>query len=230
MDHLLYHSLSALSIGLISFHSYKYIGKEYRKKSLRYPIALSIWVLLLMGISSTGFYYNQDLPPRFVVFGIVPSFLILSSFSFSKSGNILLKTVPIHLPILFQSFRIFVELLILKTYLDGYTPEIVTFKGYNYEFYFGISALIIGVLYAKNKLSPSVIKIWNYLGLTLLAIIIFLFFSSAFAYESVWNSTIPLVSKEIYEAPYLFIATIYMPLAVWMHIFSIRQIGAKKKR
>lgn len=230
MDNLLYYSFSAAIISIITFGAYNFLENGSKTKSFRFPIAFIIWQVTLGLIASTNFFESFDLPPRFVLFGIVPSFIILALFSYSKSTKSLIQNIPLQLPIFFQSFRIFVELLILKAFLDGYAPVSTTFQGYNYEFYFGISAIIVGFSVLKLKLNYTILLLWNILGLIMLGIIVFIFASSGYAHQAIWDSPIPLVKMELFHMPHLSIATLYMPLAVWMHIFSIRQIRAKKKR
>lgn len=230
MDQLTYYSFSSIIILIITAAAFKYIEPSNNKTVFRFPVIIILWQAIVYLLSINGIYESFELPPNLVLFGILPIFIILAIVSYSKSVKKLINTVPIHIPILFQSFRIFVELLILKGFIDGFAPIAVTFKGYNYEFYFGISAILIGVLYLKYKFNPSILLLWNLIGLIMLGIIVFLFFSCGFAHQSIWNSPTPTIGTELMHMPYLSIATLYMPLAVWMHIFSIRQIRAKKKR
>ena len=104
----------------------------------------------------------------------------------------------------------------------------VTMIGYNYEFYFGIIALIMGLLVWKKRASKGLIILWNIWGLFMLAFIVGLFFTSGFAWDSVWGATEPMIKADLLQMPSLSIATLYMPLAVWMHIFSIRQMRKLK--
>ena len=127
----------------------------------------------------------------------------------------------------FQSFRIIVELLIFWTYLKGWGPKEATMIGYNYEFYFGALALIVGFLVWKGKVSNKPLLGWNLLGLFMLAFIVGIFITSAFAYDTFWGNSERMVSDKMFQMPVMAIATLYMPLAVWTHIFSIRQIRLK---
>lgn len=227
MVSLIFHLFSAALILLISSVAYQL--SHNKKKVFTFPLTLLLWLIAVYFIGETDFYVNYDLPPRFVIFGIVPSFLLLAFLTLSKSSKKLLLKVPLHYPIYFQSFRIIVELLIFWTYINGIAPKAATFLGYNYEFYFGISAIIVGTLVLRKKITLPALKIWNILGLCMLAFIVGIFFTSVFAYDTFWGESSRTVADAMLKMPYISIAILYMPLAVWMHIFSLQQIKMKQK-
>lgn len=227
MPTIIYHFFSITLITVITTVAYRYSNNK--KKVMLFPTASILWLFTVYIIGETNFYINFDFPPRFVIFGILPSFLLLASFTFSTSGRNLMNTIPIHFPIFFQSFRIIVELLILWCYFEGIGPKAATFMGYNYEFYFGISALLVGVLAFKKRLKSIHLLLWNSIGLFMLAFIVGIFFTSVFAHETIWGSPTRTVSDLFMKMPYISIAVFYMPLAVWMHIFSIQQVKILRK-
>lgn len=220
---LTFYAFSAIVIAVISLAIWELSPTKTRNKTLLFPITIFLFQLTIGLIGETGFYINYSLPPPFVYAGILPAFVLLASFSFSKTGKLLLKSIPLHYPILFQSFRIIVELLIFWTYLKGWGPKEATMIGYNYEFYFGILALIVGFLTWRGKLSKKLLIGWNVFGLLMLAFIVGIFITSAFAYDTFWGNSDRMVTDEMFQMPVMAIATLYMPLAVWTHIFSIRQ-------
>lgn len=220
MDSIIYYSFSGLITFFISIVSIKYLKN---KKAFLFLVAILLWQLVVGLVADTGFYYDLTLPPKLVIAGIIPTFVLLGAFFLSKSSTTLQESIPKHIPIFFQSFRIIVELLILKIYLDGFGPIEATFQGYNYEFYFGFSALIIGILSLKGIIGKKIIVAWNVFGLGMLAFIVGIFFTTAFAHESFWGVKTEMVKEPFFYMPYLSIATFYMPVAVWMHIFSLKQ-------
>lgn len=228
MTSLIFYSFSAAITLIVSLFAFLKAPKNHKIKTLRFPGIILLFQVAVGWLGSIGVYESFDLPPMLVVFGILPAFIILAFISFSKTVKALLPTVPIHYPILFQSFRIIVELLILLSFTQGLGPIEITFQGYNYEFYFGITALIIGLVAWKKSIPNKILIAWNVFGLIMLAIIVGLFFTCGFMHEAVWGSKEPMIKAGLLHMPYLSIATFYMPIAVWMHIFSIRQLRAKK--
>jgi hypothetical protein len=221
MDSVLYYSFSALIIITLSTIAYRFTDKD--KKTLLFPVILIAWQLVVGSIGSTGFYENFTLPPNLVYTGIIPTFIILGLFFLSNTSKQLSLSIPKHIPILFQSFRIIVELLIFKVFLSGLVPIESTFQGYNYEFYFGFSALFIGYLSWRKFLNNKIILAWNVLGLFMLAFIVGIFITSGLAYKEFWGRETKMIQDAFLHMPYLSIATFYMPIAVWIHIFSIKQ-------
>lgn len=223
MESAIFYSFSIIIIALITFTIHQYLPPEKKNKSFLFPIVLIATHVIIAVLGENEFYIDFNMPPRFAYAGILPMFLILSRFVFSKIAKLLIEKVPTHFPVLFQSFRIVVELLIYWAFLHGFAPKEATMLGYNYEFYFGVLTIIIGVLVWKKKVAPRFIIAWNILGLAMLAIIIVIFFTSAFAYDTVWEYDHPIIDNHMLKPPYMAIPTLYMPLAVWMHIFSIKQ-------
>jgi len=221
MDSILYYSFSVLIIATISILAFLFSGKN--KKTFLIPVIFIAWQLVIGLIGSTGFYEDFTIPPNLIYAGILPTFIILGFLFLSKTSKALSVSLPKHIPILFQSFRIVVELLILKIYLDGMGPIEATFKGYNYEFYFGFSALIVGLLVWRGMLSKKIIIAWNIIGIGMLTFIVGIFITSAFAYQEFWERDTRMIQDAFLHMPYLSIATFYMPIAVWMHIFSLKQ-------
>ena len=115
----LFYSFSAVIILLITFFAWKHAKPESKGKVFLFPITFLVFQIVIAIVGETGFYINFDLPPRMVYAGIVPSFILLALFSFSKTGKSLVQNIPIHQPVIFQSFRIIVELFIYWTFILG---------------------------------------------------------------------------------------------------------------
>ena len=224
MVSIAFYFFSAIIICLVTFVFLIFSPLEKRQRLFWFPFAILIFQLLIAIIGSTGFYIDFNVPPRLLYAGIIPSFILLATFSFSRTGNYFVQSIPVHLPIFFQSFRILVELFIYWVFLIGWGPEEATMMGYNYEFYFGITAIFFGIFVLKNKASKGLIIAWNVLGIIMLIVIVGIFFTSALAWDTFWKKSIPMISNEMLQMPAMSIATLYMPLAFWSHIFSIRQM------
>ena len=87
----------------------------------------------------------------------------------------------------------------------------------------------MGYLMWKRKLSGKILLVWNLIGLIMLGFIVGIFFTASIAWDTFWGKEAPMMSNEMMKMPAPSIATLYMPLAVWMHIFSIRQLCKQKK-
>lgn len=200
-----------------------YNTQEKRKLIRGYTLFIALWIGYVSTLAATGFLADFSLPPKFVLFVVVPAFVVIGTFFSIKRFKNIISFFPIVLPVYYQSFRIVVELLIWGIYKEGMVPELVTFEGRNMDILVGLSAPVVGYLaYHVKWLSHKVVIIWNVCGLLILANIVFIFIS-LIVKPSIWGfDDIPL-TLDFPKLPYVYIAGAFMPTAVFMHIFSIRK-------
>ena len=114
-------------------------------------IILLTWVVLLTALSYKGFFADfSKLPPRPVLALFIPLPFVLL-FAFLKTGTKLLQLIPAQWLVIMQSFRIFVEVLILFAFLANKLPIQMSFEGRNFDVLTGILALPAGYLLIKKK-------------------------------------------------------------------------------
>lgn len=194
-----------------------------RNKVFKVLFLILAWIGYQFMLSVSGLLSDLGLPPRVPLLIIVPSFIFTGIFLYKNRKHSLLDHIPLHWLVFFQSFRIFVELLIWGNFKKGFIPVQTTFEGWNFELEFAITALIIGFLFLKKKVSQKIILLWNYLGLAMLAIIVAIFMTSLYT-PSLWGSETTEITAEFAKFPYLLIASFFMPLAVFVHVLSIVKI------
>lgn len=183
----------------------------------------TVWVAYVMVISGSGFLADFSLPPKMVLFVVFPALLFIAVFFSIKKTKAIIDAFPIALPVYFQTFRIFVELLIWGLYQEGVGPELATYEGRNFDILAGITAPVVGYLaYNKNVLSQRAVLIWNFACLALLANIVFIFISLVVR-PQLWGFEQVPISTDFTKPPYIFIAAVFMPSAVFMHVMSIRK-------
>lgn len=191
-------------------------------------LALFVWQIFIFRLSSTDFLKSYDFPPRFAIAFIIPSFIFTGIFLYRSRNKNWIKSIPEQWIIYFQSFRILVEILFVFSVVQGIFNYQVTIEGYNFDMIFAFTAPIIAFLvYNKNVLSRKILIVWNYLGLSVLASVIFLFLTSVYKPE-IYGSELPLLPLESMTYPYVLIAGFLMPAAVLLHILSILQLKEEK--
>lgn len=187
-------------------------------------LSLLLWHIFIFAISQTELLMTYSLPPRLVMFFILPSFIFTGVFFYRNKNREWISNVPEHWLILFQSYRILIETLFYYSVLEGILNEEVTIHGYNYDMLYGATALVIGFYLMKNRSKGRKLALyWNYLGLAVIASIIALFFMSLYN-PSVFGSNEPLIPLVAMEFPYVLVASFLMPAAVFLHIWSIVQL------
>lgn len=218
-----------MSIIVVCIYNYglKKIGhsKAVVQKRIMYVIlGFLIWFVYVFMIAKSGVLKNFSLPPRFPVFTIFPLFAFTGIVLYKNRKSRMFSVIPASWSIYFQSFRILVETLFVYTVAKGFLHPEVTIEGYNFDMIFAITAPIIGYfVFNINKLPKIVALYWNYLGLAVLFSIIVVFMTTIF-FPSVWGSETSLAPPEMVDFPYILVAAFLMPLAVFVHVFSIIQL------
>ncbi len=145
---------------------------ESRQQTLRWTgIALAVvaaWLGISTLIAESGILREFDRrPPPFVLlaFGFTLATAVLA---FSPLGTRLVTGTAIKWLILFQAFRIPVELWLHRLYEEGVVPVQMTYSGRNFDIISGILALVLGVWALKSRPPRRAIWLFNIAGLMLL--------------------------------------------------------------
>ena len=214
-------------IGKYAIDSTSESPSEAKKLKTRLAASLGGWQVYLFGIASTGILQNYSPPPRFVIFLVLPAFIFTGIFLSRNKDKRWVQAIPRSWAVYYQTFRILIESLFVFSVAAGTLHYHVTIEGYNFDMIFAFTAPIVGFLVFGRKLLPEVVvKAWNYLGLAVIASIIFLFLTTAMLPE-MYGSTEPLLPKEFGMYPYVVVPGFLMPSAVFMHVFSLVQLSKK---
>lgn len=183
-------------------------------------LGLVLWIVYLIILEQSGVLKDFGLPPRIPLLVVIPAIaliILLVNHKFMKGA---LENTPLYIPIALQSFRIFVELLIYATYLNGIFPQRATFAGLNYGILVGISAIFIATAAYKGVIKARGIVIWNLASLCILSV-------TVYAFISIYYFTDFAASGQGYkfvEFPYLLLTSVLLPIAIFLHAFSIKQV------
>ena len=208
-------SFIAATMLLLLFRSY-----TISKVAVWLSAGLLCWVLYLILLNQTGALRNFELPPRIPLMVVIPATLLIILIVNRKFMKKALETIPLYLPIALQSFRIFVELLIYATYQKGIFPQRATFEGLNFDILVGISAIFISIAAFKGFIKNRGMLIWNLTSMCILLLTVYSFISTY--YFSDFSSS--GIGYQFVEFPYLLLASVLLPTAVFLHVFSIKQV------
>lgn len=187
-------------------------------------IGIAAWLVYILVLGASGVLRDFSLPPRIPLLLVIPAFGIISWIFLTGLHRPLLTAVPRWLPMVFQSFRIWVEFLLLGVHLKGFATAEPTMAGYNFDILVPISGLILAFLVYKQKvLSEKWVLAWNIMGLCILASVVFIFITLG-VFPAIWGYETTTVSLEFGDMPYPLVAGFFMPVAVMVHLFSIGQV------
>lgn len=196
---------------------------EQRNIIKRVIVALLLWMVVLSGLSLSGFFLNFDtIPPRFVVIIAIPLVTLIWALLISKTTKQILQLVPAQAIINLQVFRVIVEILLWMLFIQNLLPIQMTFEGLNFDILAGITAPLIAYFgIVKNKWPSRLIIVWNMVSLGLLlniVIIAILSFPTTFRYFM--NEPANAI---VATFPFVWLPGFLVPLAYGLHFLSIRK-------
>jgi hypothetical protein len=207
--------LIVLSVG-------RYLGALAGRVALA---GLGGWLVYVGTLSALGVVGNPALRPPGVLYIVVPVIAFVALFAArSKRGGAVAAALPIWLLMGAQVFRVGVELGLHQLWHLGLVPRLMTYEGGNVDIFIGLSAPLVAWLSTSGRLRPRAAIAWNALGLLALANIIARSALTAPGALQFIHSEVPNLA--IGTFPYTFIAGFFAPLAVLLHVLSIRHLRA----
>ena len=188
------------------------------------------WIFLQIIITRMDVYNSSmnSLPPKIVLFGILPTFVVIIGLFFSRKGRNLMDQLPLEKLHFVHILRIPVEIVLYFLFVSKAIPEIMTFEGYNFDILAGISAPIVAYFgIHKGKFNRKALLIWNFLCLALLFNIILI---ALFSVQSpLQKLAFDQPNIAIMYYPYSCLPTFIVPVVLFCHLVSIRQLLFPKK-
>lgn len=222
MLEIAYYALSIIVFAIVVFGYRKHlkdIGSSTKSATVL-AIILGSWLTYLTVLSYSEALHSFELPPRFPLLVFIPVILLSIIFWIRNKNNRDVLSIPITWTVHFQSFRIFVELILLYTFYAGIIPKSATFEGLNFDVLMGISAPFMGYFVFKFNRSRFLQYAWNLLGILMILFVGFIIATSMYA-PTIWESQTPIVSMDFVSMPYLLIAGFLAPMGIFMHIVSL---------
>lgn len=202
------------------------IKKKFNK---RFFSAIISWIVLisLLSLSGVSSQFNK-MPPPFIIVLLLP----LICLPFLLRSPLMMRVVnriPMSYLIVLQTFRIPVEIFLWLLFLENLAPVQMTFEGRNLDILVGITAPIAALLFFKsNGFRKWAALLWNIVGLILLINIVSVaLLSTPTPIRIFMNEPANTI---VAKFPIIFLPGILVPLAYYLHAFSIKQILSKTKR
>jgi hypothetical protein len=170
--------------------------------------------------------YNSNtnsFPPKILLFGILPAMITIVILFATKKGLQVIDSFPLVNITYLNIVRIPVELVLFWLFLNKAVPQLMTFEGRNFDILAGITAPIIAYFSLKKvKLSRNVVLVWNIICLGLLINIVVNGFLSAPSPLQQLAFDQPNIA--ILNFPFSWLPTFIVPLVLFGHLVSIRQL------
>ena len=116
-----------------------------------------------------------------------------------------------------------VEIVLLELFFYNAIPKIMTFEGWNFDILAGISALFVYYFgFIQKRISYRMMLVWNIVALGLLVTIVLIAALSMPSPIQSFGFTQPNIA--IFFFPYVWLPSFVVPVVLFSHIVSIRQI------
>lgn len=193
------------------------------KKSTTTLLVLFAWVILQTVLALNLFYTKTAaLPPRILFLGVPPLIIIVLLF-LTKGGKQFIDSLNIRYLTILHVIRIPVEIVLFWLFLNKVIPQLMTFEGRNFDIIAGITAPVVfyfGVI--KNKLSKTILLLWNFICLGLLINIVV---NAVLSVPSaIQQFALEQPNIAILYFPFNLLPAVVVPLVLFSHLAAIRQL------
>ncbi len=201
------------------------IPKAQKKVRIR-VLGISVLWLALQALLSRSVYSSQleTLPPKIVLFGILPAFLLIAIAFFTKAGRRIIDQLSIPALLLIHVVRIPVETGLDWLCREGAVPKIMTFRGANFDILAGITAPLMLLYFGwKKKAGKPVLLVWNTLATALLLTIVILAALSVPTPLQQFGFEQPNIA--ILHFPVSWLPTFIVPAVLFSHLALFRRLS-----
>jgi hypothetical protein len=204
------------------------LGFYAASKSKTFLIFSIFWILIQSILGFSGFYRNINLvPPRIMLFGLLPILLIFASTFLSIRGKNFVDSIDLKLITYCHTIRLPIEIILTLLYHKGLMSVLVTFEGTNFDVLSGISAPIIAFfVFRKKTVHHRILLLWNFICLILLLNVIVTAVLSTPSPMQLLSLAQPNVA--ILTFPFNLLPSFIAPLMLYSHLIAIRKILIKK--
>ncbi len=215
---------TVLAVALF-YRAFAQISASVANKML---IGLGVWIVLQGILAVTGFYLKTDtMPPRFGL-AILPPFLTIVYLLVSKTGQNFVDKLPLKELTSLNVCRIPVEIVLLWLFQSQQVPQSMTFEGRNFDILSGLTALPMAwYAFQNGEIKRTPLLIWNIVCLALVVNVVTIGILSAPTVFQKLSFDQPNIG--ILKFPFGWLASVIVPIVIFSHLVSIRQLLKKMK-
>jgi hypothetical protein len=197
-----------------------------RRAAFRVLAGLSVWFIYVGLLGYFGVVKNTAMRPPGITFVVVPVLVFLIFFIVRSSASARVALAfPLWIILGTQCFRIGVELFIHQVWIAGLVPKMLTFEGANVDIYVGASAPLIAWLSTRGRLGIRLALAWNVMGLLALTNVVTRAVLTSPGPFNLIHAEVPNLMFGTF--PFMYIPGFFVPLAVVLHVLSIRAISSR---
>jgi hypothetical protein len=182
-------------------------------------LALLVWLGVTAAVSASGVLEAPVIPPR-ALFFMVGTLVAAVVFACSRAGMRLAMGLPVAALVGFHAFRLPLELVLHRWWIEGVVPVQMTYTGRNLDIVTGILALVVGLWLWRRGPSRPLVWLFNLVGFALLVnVATIAVLSSPVPFRSFMNDPAVLL---VFHAPYGWIVPMCVAPALAGHLVLFR--------
>ncbi len=196
---------------------------DARALTFRVGLGIGAWLGLLALVARSGALANFEArPPR--MFFVLGGALALFTYATTRPVVArLLEAAPRAWLVGLQSMRVPIELGLFGLYAAGRLPRHLTLEGRNFDVLVGLSAPLVALALSRGRLGRRGLVAWHVASLALLVNIVGMAITTMpgplhLAWPGVSNTIIA-------EWPFVWLPGFLVPVALFGHVLSLRQLA-----
>jgi hypothetical protein len=162
---------------------------KVRHDAVRAAVLVAAYLAATAGVTASGVLARPGPPPALIIFFAVSN-LTAVGVALSPLGARFARHLPLWALLGFHSFRLPLELVLHRWYLEGVLPVQMTYEGLNFDIVSGLGGLVLGVWAWRSTPPRALVWAYNLVGLALLVTV---------ATIAVTSSPLPL--RQFHEGP-----------------------------
>jgi hypothetical protein len=194
------------------------------------PLAILLAYLAIpSALARLGMLNRYDPLPAPALLLLLGLTLLTVAIVFSPLGARLATAVPLGAVVSLQAFRIAVELLLHRLYIEGAVPIQMTYSGRNFDVLSGITGLLLGLWLLSGRRTPAgLVLAWNLLGLALLVNIVGIaILSTPVSFRRFAEGPPNLLPSTF---PFVWLPSFLVQVAFGSHLLVFRQLLGRSTR
>lgn len=192
-----------------------------RRDTLLAAAATTVWLAGTFALAASGRLSFTSRPPTA---GILIAAAIAVAFAVGTSplGSRLATGIPLAALVGVQAFRFPLELMLHRAYREGLMPVQMSYSGFNFDILTGLSAIVVALYLAKRPGAIMVARVWNAVGILLLANILTIAVLSTPTPIRVFHNE--PANEWIAHAPWVWLPAVFVVAAIVGHIVVFRRL------
>jgi len=156
---------------------------------------------------------------------VIANLVIVVALAWSPFGKKLAAAVPLAGLVGYQVFRIPVEWMLHRLFIEGIVPVQMTYAGRNFDIVTGVTAAIVAVILLSGRRPIPLVLAWNVMGLALLANIVAVAVLSTPVPFRAFQTGPPNLLPSMF--PFVWLPTFLVPAALFGHLVVFRALRGR---